>query len=174
MTRTLLIISAGLVTALALHSGASAQTRPLTSNAQPGDDAVTADIKVLLNKYVLAVNAADAGSLRLLWADPDKTSFVSPVQRFNSWKELQGFFDGFLKNNFTERQLKPGNIAISTAGDAAWAVFDWEFNAKLKGGQPFQSRGWETHIYRRTDQGWRITHIHYSVPATPPPGQAAP
>jgi ketosteroid isomerase-like protein len=165
MTRTVFIIPAVLLILIAAHGSA---------RAQPGDPAVTADIKVLLNKYVLIVNAADAGSLRLLWADPEKISFISPGQRFTTWKELQGFFDGFLKNSFTERQLKPGNVTISSAGDAAWAVFDWEFNAKLKNGQPFQSRGWETHIYRRTDQGWRLTHIHYSVPITPPPGQAAP
>src|SRR5437667_12328626 len=124
MTRTLLIVSAGLLTALALHGGASAQTRPPTGNTQSGNDVAIAEIKVLLNKYVLAVNAADAGSLRLLWPNPDETSFVSAVQRFRTWKELQAFFDGFLKN-FTERQLKPTNIAITSAADAAWAVFDW-------------------------------------------------
>jgi len=172
MTRTILTIPAVLLIILAIHSPASAQPRPLT--AQQADDAVTADIKVLLNKYVLIVNAADSGSLRLLWADPDKISFVSPIQRFNTWKEMQAFFDGFLKSNFTERQLKPTNVVISSAGDAAWAVFDFEFNARLKDGQPFLSRGWETQVYRRTDQGWRITHIHYSVPVTPPAGQAAP
>jgi ketosteroid isomerase-like protein len=170
MTRTSFIGPAALFIFIAVHSSASAQTRPATS----ADDATTADIKALLNRYVLAVNAADAGSLRLLWADPDKTSFVSPIQRFTTWKELQGFFEGFLKSNFTERQLTPTNVAISSAGDAAWAVFDWEFNAKLKGGEPFQSRGWETQVYRRTDQGWRITHIHYSAPVTPPAGQPAP
>ena len=172
MPRTMLTVPAVLLITIAIHSRANAQPRPLT--AQQSDDAVTADIKVLLNKYVLIVNAADSGSLRLLWADPDKTSFVSPVQRFTTWKELQAFFDGFLKSSFTERQLALSNVAISSAGDAAWAVFDFEFNAKLKDGQPFLSRGWETHVYRRTDQGWRITHIHYSVPVTPPPGQAAP
>ena len=30
-------------------------------------------------------------------------------------------------------------------------------------------------VYRKADRGWRISHAHYSVPATPPPtaGQAA-
>jgi len=174
MMRTLLIVPAVLFIALAVYRSASAQQQPVTGGTQSGNDVSIAELKVLLNKYVLIVNAADSGSLRLLWANPDNISFVSPVQRFRTWKELQGFFDGFLKSSFTERQLKLSNVAISSAGETAWAVFDFEFNAKLQDGQPFQTRGWETQVYRRTDQGWRITHIHYSAALPPPAGQPAP
>jgi ketosteroid isomerase-like protein len=85
-----------------------------------------------------------------------------------SWDELQGFWQGFLRNSFAQRELKPQNVAIHASGDIAWAVFDWEFKATQTDGKLYQARGWETQIYRKTDQGWRISHVHYSVPITPP------
>ena len=44
-------------------------------------------------------------------------------------------------------------------GNSAWAVFDWDFTAKLANGQPFTSKGWESHVYEKTDRGWRISHL---------------
>ena len=42
------------------------------------------------------------------------------------------------------------------------------FTAKFANGQSFTSKGWESHGYQRTNQGWRIVHIHYSVPPPSP------
>ena len=36
-------------------------------------------------------------------------------------------------------------LAIQVADNAAWAVFDWAFTAKLANGQRFTSKGWESH-----------------------------
>ena len=75
----------------------------------------------------------------------------------------------FLQKSFAERSLQPSNLTIHVAGNAAWAVFDWTFTAKLANGQPFTSKGWESHGYQRTNGVWRIVHLHYSVPPPPPP-----
>ncbi len=127
-----------------------------------------AEIEATLNRYVHAVNDGDANALRELWARLDDVSYVNPLQRLRSWDELQGFWQGFLQSGFTQRELKPHNVAIHASGDVAWAVFDWEFKATQTDGKPYQARGWETQVYRKTDHGWRISHVHYSVPVTPP------
>jgi ketosteroid isomerase-like protein len=135
----------------------------------PNDATTTADVRAVLDRYVTAVNGADDQMLRDLWAEPERISYVNPMQRLRTWDELQGFWQGFLKNSFTRRELTLSNVAIQSVGDAGWAVFDWEFNATQTDGKPSQTRGWETQVYRRTDRGWRIAHAHYSVPAAPPP-----
>jgi len=145
------------------------ETGAAISSAAASDATTTAEIRAVLDRYVKAVNDADDAGLRELWAEPEKASFVSPMQRLGSWDELKGFWQGFLKSNFTQRELKPSNVTIHAVGDVAWAVFDWEFSATLADGKPFQSRGWETHVYQKTAQGWRIRHIHYSAALTPPP-----
>jgi uncharacterized protein (TIGR02246 family) len=169
MSRTLtgLVIFAGMVAGGCGKGGGEAGAA--SSGTQANEGAAVAEVRAVLDRYVKAVNEADEKGLRELWAEAENVSFVSPMQRMRSWDELQGFWQGFLKNSFKERELKPSNVAVHAAGDAAWAVFDWEFNATMMDGKPFQSRGWETHVYRKTDRGWRISHIHYSAAMTPPP-----
>ena len=159
-------LSAGLVIIIATLAGGC---------GKGANDATTAtEGRAILDQYVKAVNGADDQMLRDLWAEPERISYVNPMQRLRTWGELQGFWQGFLKNSFTRRELTLTNVAIQSAGDAGWAVFDWEFNATQTDGKPSQTRGWETQVYRRTDRGWRIAHAHYSVPAAPAPtgGQA--
>jgi ketosteroid isomerase-like protein len=160
--------SAGVVLIAMLSAGGDPGQAGAAVSAQTSD-ATTADIRAILDRYVKAVNDADENGLRELWAQPDNVSYVNPMQRLSSWGELQGFWQGFLKNNFTRRELTPTNVVIHAAGDVAWAVFDWEFSGTQTDGKPFQSRGWETQVYQRTRQGWRIRHVHYSVPPMPPP-----
>ena len=137
--------------------------------AQASDAAATAEVRAVLDKYVQAVKSADENLLREVWAQPENVSYVNPMQRLRSWGELQGFWQGLLKNSFTQRELTLNNVAIQVSGDVAWVVFDWEFSGTQTDGKPSRSRGWETQVHQRTDRGWRIRHVHYSVPATPPP-----
>lgn len=133
------------------------------------DAATAADIRAVLDRYQKAVNGADEQILRELLAEPERISYVNPMQRLHTWGELQGFWQGFLKSSFTQRELTVSNVAIQSVGDVGWAVFDWEFRAIQTDGKPSQTRGWETQVYRKTDRGWRIAHAHYSAVAAPPP-----
>jgi uncharacterized protein (TIGR02246 family) len=139
------------------------------SSVQAADAVTTTEVRAAVDRYVKAVNDADENILRELWADTENVSYVNPMQRLRSLGELQGFWQGFLKNNFTQRELKLKNVAIQAPGDVAWAVFDWEFSGTQTDGKPSQSHGWETQVYRRTDRGWRLSHAHCSIPAMPPP-----
>jgi len=48
-------------------------------------------------------------------------------------------------------------------GDSAWAEFYWDFAAKFKkDGSPLTTHGRETQVYRKTADGWRLVHVHYS------------
>ena len=155
------------IATLSAGCGASDTGRAAAVSGAQADDAATADIKAVIDRYVKAVNDADANALRELWAQADNISYVNPMQRLRSWDGLQGFWQGFLKNSFIQRELRLSNVAIHAAGDVAWAVFDWEFSATQTDGKPSQSRGWETQVYQKTERGWRIRHIHYSA-AVPP------
>lgn len=48
-------------------------------------------------------------------------------------------------------------------GDSAWAEFYWDFNAKFrKDGSSITTHGRETQVYWKTQDGWRLVHVHYS------------
>jgi ketosteroid isomerase-like protein len=54
---------------------------------------------------------------------------------------------------FPERNVQASNVSIVVAGDVAWIVYDFVFTAKRPDGQPFTSKGRESHGYQRTANG---------------------
>jgi ketosteroid isomerase-like protein len=138
-------------------------------NHAPGADADRRSVQQVLEKYLQSVKAADAKLGSEVWLQSPDILVVTPFGRFQGWDAVRdGLYVNFLQKAFTDRNLQPSNISIRVAGDAAWAVFDWTFAAKLANGQPIASKGWESHGYQRTAAGWRIVHLHYSVPPPRP------
>ena len=110
-----------------------------------------------------------------IWLQSPDLVVIAPFGRFQGWASVrEEIYVKFLKQAFSERDLRPSNVSIQVMGDSAWLAFDWAFTAKLANGQPMASKGWESHVYRKTDQGWRIAHLHYSVPPPLPPSAPAP
>ena len=165
MTRSLTVLVV-IVTMLVTGCGTGGREAAPVSDSNQASDA--ADVRAILDRYVKAVNEADENGFRELWAQPNDVSYVNPLQRLRSWDELQGFWQSLMQTYSVRRELKPSSVTIHVDGGAAWAVFDWDFAGIQADGRPYQSRGWETQVYRNTDQGWRLAHVHYSVPATPP------
>ena len=124
-----------------------------------------ADVERVFNKYLQSINAGDVALASQVWLHSPDVLVVTPVGRFKGWDSVQRdiYVNSFTKE-FTERNLQASNVSIVVAGDAAWVVYDFVYTAKRADGQPFTSKGWESHGYQRTADGWRIAHLHYSVP----------
>jgi ketosteroid isomerase-like protein len=123
------------------------------------------NVQQVLEKYLESVKTADLKLASEVWSQTPDISVVTPFGRFKGWDSVRdGLYVNFLQKAFTERNLQPDNLAIATSGNTAWVVFDWTFTAKLANGQPFSSKGWESHVYQKTDGRWVIVHLHYSVP----------
>ena len=78
-----------------------------------------------------------------------------------------GLYINFLQKLFSERRLTSSDVSVQVVGDTASAVFDWSFAAKRADGQPFASKGWESHVYQKVNGRWIIVQMHYSAPAPP-------
>ena len=127
------------------------------------------EVQQVLEKYLQSVKTADVTLASEVWLQSPDIVVVTPLGRFQGWDNVrQSLYVDFLQKFFAERNLQASHLTIEVAGNAAWAVFDWAFTGKLANGQPFTSKGWESHVYQRTERGWRIAHLHYSVPAPPP------
>jgi ketosteroid isomerase-like protein len=131
---------------------------------EPGRD--RADIEQVFNKYLQSLNAADVALASQVWLQSPDVLVVTPAGRFEGWDGVKDMYAGMQKR-FSERNVQVSNVSIVVAGDAAWLVFDFVFTAILADGKSLTSKGWESHGYQRTTNGWRIAHLHYSVP--PPP-----
>jgi ketosteroid isomerase-like protein len=127
----------------------------------PGQD--RADVEQVFNKYLRSLDAADVALASKVWLQSADVLVVTPLGRFKGWDGVQEIYARTLEE-YPERNVQAGNISIVVAGDAAWLVYDFIFSAKLADGKPFMAKGWESHGYLRTADGWRIAHLHYSVP----------
>ena len=128
------------------------------------------DVQQVLDQYLQSVKMADVRLASEVWLQSPDIVVVTPAGRFQGWDNVrENLYVNFLQKAFAERNLQPSHLTIQVVGNAAWVVFDWAFTARLANGQPFTSKGWESHVYQRTDRGWRIAHLHYSATPPPPP-----
>ena len=103
--------------------------------APPNEPASETEIEAVIDLYVQSVNDADYDLLREIWVPSDEISYVNPLERLQSSEQLEGFWQAFITDSFSERDLRPSNVSIHAAGsEAAWAVFDWEFDATTADG----------------------------------------
>jgi ketosteroid isomerase-like protein len=104
-----------------------------------------------------------------LWDDPERISLVSPIGRLSSIPELKAFFTQ-MRAAYSELDFERNNTDVRVDGESARSIYDYSIKGLAPDGARVQFTGWETQVYRRTADGWRITHVHYSVAPTSPPG----
>jgi ketosteroid isomerase-like protein len=125
-------------------------------------------VREVLDRYLRSIDAADVALAAEVWAQRPAVEAVTPIGRFKGWDSVrEELYINFLQKLFSERRLTSSDVSLQVNGDTAWAVFDWSFAAKLADGQPFASKGWESHVYEKVDGRWVIVQLHYSAPAQP-------
>lgn len=142
------------------------------SDALPRDTAAEVDaVKRVIAKYAQSIDAADTTLASQIWWDSPEVSFIHPLGHEHGFDQVKAnIYMHLMGETFSERKLTPHDISVCVFGDAAWAEFYWDFNAKFrKDGQLITTHGRETQIYRKFPSGWRIVHVHYSgMPMTQP------
>ena len=144
------------------------------SAAQSRDTyADVAAIGSIITKYAKSIDAADTTLASQIWWDSPEVSFIHPLGHEHGFDQIKAnVYTRLMGEIFSERKLTPRDITIHVYGDAAWAEFYWDFNAKFrKDGKPITTHGRETQIYRKMQGNWRIIHVHYSGMPTMQPGQ---
>jgi ketosteroid isomerase-like protein len=128
-----------------------------------GDSHDRANIEHVFGKYLRALEEADIALASEVWLQSPDVLIVTPVGRFRGWDGVKEIW-ARTKKEFSERKVQASNVSIVLAGETAWLVYDFVFTAKLADGTRLLLKGWESHGYQRTADGWRIVHLHYSVP----------
>ena len=152
----------GILTLVSACATETAIPPQATAEAQIDESEAIQEIELIQDTYFQAVSEMSLDLLLTIWDDTDDVSVVSPIGRLQSLEELDGFFQG-MRETYSELGVRRSNVSIHTEGTAGWSAFDFTVDAVLADEQPLQFSGWETQTYRKTENGWRITHVHYSV-----------
>lgn len=168
------LVLIALTSALVCVAPAKRQTEPTKRGSATQQRGTAADIDAIgriIAEYAKSVDDADTALASQIWWDSPEVSFIHPLGHEHGFDQIKAnVYKRLMGETFSVRKLTPRDITIHVFGDAAWAEFYWDFNAKFrKEGQPIATRGRETQIYRKMQSRWRIIHVHYSgMPATQP------
>jgi ketosteroid isomerase-like protein len=145
----------------------SAQNTPASSEStrSPKDaNSASDEIRQMVTKYARSIDEANTDLASQVWLDSPDVSFIHPLGHERGFEQIkQDVYKHLMGDTFSERKLSPRDVAVHVYGDSAWVEFYWDFNAKFrKDGSPITTHGRETQVYWKTQDGWRLVHVHYS------------
>ena len=138
---------------------------PPSAEADSRDgDRASEEIKDLIAKYAKSIGDADTDLASQIWWNSAEASFIHPLGHERGFEQIkENVYKKLMGGMFSERRLAVHDVAVQVLGDAAVAEFYWDFAAKFrKNGSPVTTHGRETQVYRKTSEGWRLVHVHYS------------
>jgi ketosteroid isomerase-like protein len=149
---------------LSLLLGALLTISATAQSQSVGQDTENGQIIALIDKYAKSVSQADTKLASEIWSTNEEVSFIHPNGHEHGWEQVKtNVYEKLMGATFSERKLTVRDVVVHVHGDTAWAEFYWDFAAKFKkDGALLNTRGRETQIYRKTERGWRIVHVHYS------------
>lgn len=121
-------------------------------------------VNELLKNYAASVGSCDLQKAGEIWLTDERTMFIHPLGTEYGWQSVKDNFYGKIMGGlFAERRLELRDVQIQIYDDTAVAVFQWDFFAVTRAdGKNYETHGRESHVYRRTRDGWKIIHGHYS------------
>jgi hypothetical protein len=170
------LILAALTLVISYAAPAKNQSEPPKTQTAARQRDTSADVGAIgsiIAKYAKSIDTADTALASQIWWDSPEVSFIHPLGHEHGFDQIKAnVYTRLMGETFSERKLTPRDITIHVYGDAAWAEFYWDFNARFrKDDKPITTHGRETQIYRKFPSGWRIVHVHYSGMPTAQPGQ---
>lgn len=117
------------------------------------------EIRQLVAKYARSVDEADITLAAQVWLDSPDVSFIHPLGHEHGFDQIkQNVYTHLMGETFSERKLRPRDVAVHVYGNSAWVEFYWDFVAKFrKDGSPITTHGRETQVYWKTPGGWFFT-----------------
>ena len=126
-------------------------------------EAEKAEISKIIDAYCKTINDDDLELVNEIWSHGDEVSFIGPSGRYSTYNEIrENFVHGVFGVNFTKRNLQKEELNITVYGDAAWAEFNWVFDATRNDGSPHNTKGRESQFFHKENGQWKLVHIHYS------------
>lgn len=145
------------------------EAKTLPAMQDSGSEADIKAIKDVISTYADSITNYDLAAAATIWQMDDRTTFIHPRGNEYGWNAIKDNFYGVtMHDTFSQRHLYIHDINVQVYGDTAVSVFYWDFPAVFRSdGVDITTHGRETQVYRRTGEGWKIVHVHYSnMPVT--------
>jgi len=150
------------VLALGGHTGDTEPAKPIIEKR-----ALTADeqaIQDVLNKYASAMEKRDVSIAEQAVIPGDFSTIESGYANW-SWSDFKEHHLSAELDFFKDISYKIDLLSGEFQGDLGFCVYQFKTSGTvIKSGKQMSTAGLATCILEKTEQGWRIHHIHSSVP----------
>ena len=112
--------------------------------------------------YCEAVEKQDQNAFRELFCSD--ATLISISTLYDGIDEIAGTFLGKIKDVYQSIRLIPEEIAVSFR-DEKMAIVIFKYHTECirrDDGSEYGISGLETQVFLRKENGWKITHLHYS------------
>lgn len=129
--------------------------------SRAGAQSVETQIRAEVDRYVAAINSANAGAVASLYLSQPSASSVGDGQIHRGWQRIADLLRDVYAQVGAIR-MTTDSLAVTPLGtDAAIAVLRYRWAFERASGGPVT--GAMTLVYARTPQGWRVAHDHTST-----------
>ena len=117
-----------------------------------------------LNRYIAAVHTQDEEEFKKIWLNIPEATLISITKVFTGIDTINSQFLSLIRNAYTKIDLIAESVEINLI-DETTAVVIFKYHTeciKRDDGEPFGIKGLETQLMKKTDEGWKLVHVHYS------------
>jgi uncharacterized protein (TIGR02246 family) len=130
------------------------------------------EVRALLDRRSEAMRAKDVDRLMAVYA-PDVVYFdIVPPLRYAGAAALHDRFSHWFSGWESAIGMELADVDVLAGGDVAAAHMLIRASGTLQGGREVGYWVRTSNVFRRSDQGWLITHEHVSLPVELPSGKA--
>lgn len=123
-------------------------------------------VQPVFDRYVQAVETADAEALLTLYADDVHVfDLMEPFERHGT-DAVREMIDAWFAHENGQASCEIENLSVEESGDLAVARAAVRYGMTLADGSRLEMRNRATWALRRIDGAWRIIMEHTSVPLT--------
>lgn len=123
------------------------------------------DIIDLVNAYATAVGTGDADEMAALWCGRADDTMISITHDYHGPEAvLRDFLAQSIHGRYASIRLDVGGIDLRPlTDDVCVVVFTYRtVCVRREDGSPYGIEGIETQVVARTEDSWKLAHVHYS------------
>jgi ketosteroid isomerase-like protein len=172
------LFAATLVLTCASTADAQKEKKKKKDNTPPADSSNTAiplsdeqQIDYMLSEMLGAWQLGDIEKLHKDYADDVSIVNGSWAPPIIGWTNYLAVYQQ-QRTRMQQVRMDRLNTYIKVSGTAAWACYQWDFEAVVDG-QPSTSQGQTTVVLEKRNNRWVIVHNHTSLASAPPPAKPA-
>lgn len=121
-------------------------------------------INEVVRTYAQALEGTNTGLATEIRATDDEVALIHPKKHERDREEIKrNLYESSRFDRFATCRLGAYDVTIRMCKDMVWAEFYWKAQTTLRSdGSPLTVTERETQIFRKTDRGWVLEHVHYS------------